>query len=324
MLYPRTVFCTRGGLFTGLLLRETTAAEPTGTSVGLDVCCTTTVFVEGLGDFGQTCVQLGNGTLSPTHCYECFSTHFEEPRASINYTVLFTAHRVLTHSASSFRVPAVTDKEQGAAAWGKGEICNDTSVISNAAVENSGVGAAAQIKSLFVNCVDRVSNAETVLDHVGITFSPAGVDYLSVYTRTVPPAPLSSELMATLGIAPKTAQVARVRPVELFKGCAAEVAGDGGEGDGSAAADSNEWIFFAADLQCQGLRHDRCTCVAGQVKCVLGTPSGGWEAKGMVREGDLLAMQTPGWRPDWCRDSDPVEGWLLLAVRPAPVATRHL
>ena len=61
VLHPRTVFCTRGGLFTGLRVRDALEPNPAGSSVGLDICCTTSVYVEGLGDFGDSCVQLGNG-----------------------------------------------------------------------------------------------------------------------------------------------------------------------------------------------------------------------------------------------------------------------
>ena len=58
---PRTVFCTRGGLFTAVELFESSVSGPEGGSVRLDVCCTTTVSVEGLGDLGSDCAQLGNG-----------------------------------------------------------------------------------------------------------------------------------------------------------------------------------------------------------------------------------------------------------------------
>lgn len=63
VLDPRTVFCTRGGLFTGLRVRDALEPNPAGSSVGLDICCTTSVYVEGLGDFGDSCVQLGNGAI---------------------------------------------------------------------------------------------------------------------------------------------------------------------------------------------------------------------------------------------------------------------
>lgn len=71
VLHPRTVFCTRGGLFTGLRVRDSVEANPAGSSVGLDVCCTTSVFVEGFGDFGDSCVQLGNGAPASRTCMPC-------------------------------------------------------------------------------------------------------------------------------------------------------------------------------------------------------------------------------------------------------------
>lgn len=63
LVHPRTVFCTRGGLFTGVRVRDGLEPAPAGSSVALDVCCTTSVFVDGLGDFEDSCVQLGNGTI---------------------------------------------------------------------------------------------------------------------------------------------------------------------------------------------------------------------------------------------------------------------
>jgi hypothetical protein len=209
---------------------------------------------------------------------------------------------------------AVMEEAQGATSWGSGELCNDTSVMSHAAVENSGLGEAARVKSLFVNCVDRASDAESAVDHLAITFSSEGVNKITVFSRGLPPSPLTANLLAVLGISSAVGQSARVRPIETFESCAAEVAGDGGEGDGSPG-NATEWVFFALDLQCQGLRNDRCTCVQGEVRCVLGTAAGGWEPHNMVTEEDLLVLRNPDSRPAWCSDGDPAEGWLLLTVR---------
>jgi hypothetical protein len=63
---------------------EATAAGPgVGPSVGLDICCTTSVFVDGIGDFGDSCVQLGNGTrsceLKIFHCQASTMYNLDEP-----------------------------------------------------------------------------------------------------------------------------------------------------------------------------------------------------------------------------------------------------
>jgi hypothetical protein len=197
--------------------------------------------------------------------------------------------------------------------WGKGALCNSTSVVSDIVVKNAGSGLAGYITSLFVYCVDRTSVADTVVDHLSVGFSPAGIDYIGGFHRPVPPAPLPITLTAALNIAAANKKTVRIRPIETFESCAPAIAGDGGQGDGSDAAD-NEWVFFATDLQCQGVRHDRCTCVSGSVECVFGTPNGPLLARDMVIEDDLLHMKAGG-TPGWCEDGDPVHRWMLLAVR---------
>lgn len=196
--------------------------------------------------------------------------------------------------------------------WGKGELCNRTSVVSDVVVENAGASSAAYIASLFVYCVDRTSDADSVVDHLSVAFSPSGIDYIGRFQRTVPPAPIPITLTAALNIPAATEKSVRVRPIETFESCSTAVAAEGGQGDGSDPAD-NEWVFFAADLQCQGVRHDRCTCVGGAVQCVFGTPTGPLVARDMVIEGDLLHMKDGG-TPGWCEDGDPVHRWMMIAV----------
>lgn len=215
---------------------------------------------------------------------------------------------------------AVTVEEPAEVVWGTGELCNRTSVVSDAVVTSAGAGTAAYIASLFVYCIDRTSDADTVVDHLAVAFSATGIDSISTFYRKVPPAPIPITLTAALNIAAAKEKSVRVRPIETFQSCAADVAGAGGQGDGSDAAD-NEWVFFAADLQCQGVRHDRCTCVSGTVECVFGTATGPLVARDMVIEGDLVHMREGG-TPGWCEDGDPVHTWMLIAVRSPAVSRR--
>lgn len=68
-LASRTVFCARGGLFTGLRIfraatgTDSRAAAPE--SVRLQVCCTTTPFIEGQGVSGGACAELGDASGTP-------------------------------------------------------------------------------------------------------------------------------------------------------------------------------------------------------------------------------------------------------------------
>jgi hypothetical protein len=62
-LAPRTVVCSRGGLFTGLTLQKSALSGLHGGSARLDICCTTSIIVEGFGDLGATCAKLGNGEI---------------------------------------------------------------------------------------------------------------------------------------------------------------------------------------------------------------------------------------------------------------------
>lgn len=208
---------------------------------------------------------------------------------------------------------AVTVEEPEDVVWGQGELCNSTSVVSEVSVKHDGTGAGSYIDSLFVHCVDRTRDANPVLDHLAITFSASGVDFIGAFHRSVPPAPIAITLTAALDISAATEKTVRVRPIESFESCAPSIAGDGGQGDASDETD-NEWVFFATDLQCQGVRHDRCTCVSGEVQCVFGTTTGPVVAKDMVTEGDLVHMKEGG-TAGWCEDGDPVHSWMMITVR---------
>eukprot|EP00892_Ulva_mutabilis_P003580 jgi/Ulvmu1/1594/UM111_0022.1 len=277
---PRTVFCSRGGLFTGLELFQSPNAGFQGGSVRLDVCCTTTVAVEGLGDLGSSCAQLGNVTNGDV----------EQPM------------------------------------WGGGLQCNHTAVVSDMAVESQGWGTYAHgVLSLHVRCTDRTEDSEFVIDHFALTFTSAGIISLQGFRRVVPPSPPPYTLLDTLSPSPQhplgsvsdanltQPGVARVRPVEYFQGCeAAEAAVQPANGTAnSTTAQESSHLFFAADLQCQGLRHDRCGCIEGELRCVVAAGDLGFEAGGLVTEADMHAMKKGSAAP-WCEDGDVAESWFLV------------
>lgn len=227
---------------------------------------------------------------------------------------------MITCRFSQQNVGAVTHEAVEQPLWGGGLKCNNTAVVSDVAVETQGWGLYAHgVISVHVRCTDRTEQSEFVIDHLAISFTAAGIISVQGFRRVVPPSPPPYTLLDTLsGDAPHPLRsvkdanltqpgVSRVRPVEYFQGCAAVEAAQ-------KADNSSEHLFFAADLQCQGLRHDRCGCIGGRLRCVLAGGDLGFEADGLVTEGDMHDMKKGSTAP-WCEDGDVAEGWFLLKVR---------
>lgn len=236
-------------------------------------------------------------------------------------------------------VAAVTNEAVAQPLWGGGLKCNSTGVVSDVAVETQGWGTFAHsILSLHVRCTDRTEDSEFVIDHFALTFTSAGIISLQGYRRVVPPSPPPYTLMDTLSSKPQhplgsvtdanitQPGVSSVRPVEYFTSCAEQpVASRNASGNGGDAHNSG-YIFFAADMQCQGLRHDRCGCIDGELRCVLAAGDLGFEAKGMVTEADIEAIKDVGTAP-WCEDGDITDSWFLVKVRASrcvPVRVSYL
>lgn len=235
---------------------------------------------------------------------------------------------------SLLNLVAVTNGDVEQPPWGGGLKCNDTAVVSDVAVESQGWGAYAHgILSVHVRCTDRTEESDFVIDHFALTFTASGIIGLQGFRRVVPSSPPPYTVLDALSATPlhplgsvagaNLAQPggSRVRPVEYFEGCAAtELAQQAANGTGaSSAAQTGVLTFYAADLQCQGLRHDRCGCIDGTLRCVLAAGDLGFEADGLVTEADMLAMKNGSAAP-WCEDGDIADDWFLLKVR----ASLHL
>jgi hypothetical protein len=149
-------------------------------------------------------------------------------------------------------------------------------------------------------------DTEYVIDHFGVSFTTSGVVSLTAYRRVIPSAPAQASLVPTLqqqGIITKNTNVSvpNVRPVELFPYCANNL--------------TDLATFYALDLQCQGLRHDRCACVDGEVHCIVATSSGGYVVPStMVKWSDMATMKK-GEMPQWCEDGEIADDYYLIQVR---------
>jgi hypothetical protein len=180
-----------------------------------------------------------------------------------------------------------------------GERCGagEVVVIAAAAPWDNG-GAAIGVLSLYVTCAARESAPPSVLDQLAVTTGPAGVYRVTAYTRSVAAPPASTTLAAALGLAPN----ATLAPA---LGSCAQAAG-------ARAAE-----YVAADVQCQGVPHDRCACVDGGVRCVAAGAGQTVTLPAFVAEKDLAipAGGVAAAPMPWCEDGDIVDGWMLLQVR---------
>jgi hypothetical protein len=65
LLPPRNVLCARGGMFTQLrAVASSTASSSTALFGQLQICCTTSIVIEGFRDIEEECTRLGDGVSS--------------------------------------------------------------------------------------------------------------------------------------------------------------------------------------------------------------------------------------------------------------------